>query len=118
MSLLFDENLSPRLPRLLVQLFPGAVHVRDVGMSRADDAAVWKYARAQGLTIVTKDDDFRQRSFVFGAPPKVIWLRLGNCQTEVVQALLDARAEAVHAFLADTASSVLIMRKEPRPPRE
>ena len=60
-ALLFDENLSPQLPRLVAALFPGGVHVRDVGLARADDSAVWDYARTHGLGIVTKDDDFRQR---------------------------------------------------------
>jgi predicted nuclease of predicted toxin-antitoxin system len=42
--LLLDENLSPRLVRVLTDLFPGSTHVRDVGLSRATDDAVWTYA--------------------------------------------------------------------------
>ena len=61
--LLFDQNLSFRLPELLVQLFPNAEHVRDVGLGRADDLAIWEYAAAHGAAIVTKDDDFRRLSF-------------------------------------------------------
>ncbi|MCW5960748.1 MAG: hypothetical protein KIS76_11350 [Pyrinomonadaceae bacterium] len=33
---MFDENLSPVLPRRIVDLFPGSVHVRDVGMKATD----------------------------------------------------------------------------------
>ena len=43
MKLLFDENLSPQLVRLLGDLFPGSVHVRDVRLKAADDPVVWKY---------------------------------------------------------------------------
>ena len=32
MKLLFDENLSYKLVRLLADLFPDSVHVRDVGL--------------------------------------------------------------------------------------
>ena len=32
MKLLYDENLSPRLVRLLEDLFPNSIHVRDVGL--------------------------------------------------------------------------------------
>jgi|GEM_PF-3158502 len=32
MRLLFDENLSPKLPNRLNNLFPNSLHVRDVGM--------------------------------------------------------------------------------------
>jgi predicted nuclease of predicted toxin-antitoxin system len=45
--------------------------VRDVGLSTASDAAVWQYAAQHGFTIVTKDADFDQRSFLFSHPPKV-----------------------------------------------
>jgi predicted nuclease of predicted toxin-antitoxin system len=32
MKLLFDENLSPKLPNRLSDIFPDSLHVRDVGM--------------------------------------------------------------------------------------
>jgi len=76
---LFDENLSPELVRLLADLFPESVHVRDVGLKSADDPEVWLYAKENALTIVSKDSDLHQRSFMFGYPPKLIWVRLGNC---------------------------------------
>lgn len=108
-ALLFDENLSPQLPRLLTAVYRGAVHVRDVGLARADDSAVWDYARLHGFSVVTKDDDFRQRSFLYGAPPKVIWVRLGNCQTADVVALLTVREAVVTSFLSDPTSSLLVL---------
>ena len=40
MKLLFDENLSPKLVRLLEDLSPDSVHVRDVGLKSADDLVV------------------------------------------------------------------------------
>lgn len=109
--LLFDENLSPRLPLLVAELFPGSVHVREVGLARSDDSIVWDYARSRALAIVTKDDDFRQRSFLFGAPPKVIWVHLGNCSTEDVRAMLVERAASVRAFLADPGTSLLVLQR-------
>jgi predicted nuclease of predicted toxin-antitoxin system len=79
--LLFDENLSPRLPALLVDEFPGSRHVRDVGLRGTTDQDIWNFAGAADFTIVTKDDDFRGLSLLRGAPPKVIWLVIGNCTT-------------------------------------
>ena len=78
MKLLFDENLSHTLVRLLADLFPGSIHVREIGLKAADDSVVWEYAKNNGLMIVSKDSDMHQRSFVFGYPPKVVWVRLGN----------------------------------------
>jgi predicted nuclease of predicted toxin-antitoxin system len=37
MKLLFDENLSPKLPNRLNDLFPDSLHVRDVGMKATID---------------------------------------------------------------------------------
>jgi predicted nuclease of predicted toxin-antitoxin system len=107
--MLFDENLSPRLPALLAGVFPGSVHVRDVGLKAADDGAVWAHAAANGLAVVTKDADFRHRSFLFGAPPKVVAICLGNCATTRVEALLRAREADGRAFLADPRAALLVL---------
>jgi len=85
MRLLFDENLSPRLAPRLADLFPDSTHVRDVGLKSADDPVVWDYARLKGFLIVSKDADIHDLSLVLGNPPKVIWLRLGNCSTTQVE---------------------------------
>jgi hypothetical protein len=61
--LLFDENLAPRLVSDLADLFPDSNHVRAPGLNGADDETVWERAAEDGFIIVTKDDDFRQRSF-------------------------------------------------------
>ena len=101
MKLLFDENLSHKLVRLLSDIFPDAVHVRDVGLKAADDPAVWEYARNNGLMIVSKDSDLHQRSFVFGQPPKVVWVRLGNCSTADVEKLLRKNLAIIQSFHED-----------------
>lgn len=70
--LLFDENVSPRLPLILANEYPGSAHVRHVGLLGATDQQIWIYARTNGFILVSKDTDFRERGFVEGAPPKVI----------------------------------------------
>ena len=109
MKLLFDENLSPQLVRLLHDLFPNSVHVRDVGLKAADDPVVWKYAQDNGLIICSKDSDMHQRSFVFGYPPKVVWVRLGNCSTSDVEHCLRRHFVAIEAFAADEHASFLAL---------
>ena len=90
MRLLFDENLAPRLVRLLADLYPGSAHVHDLGLGAVADAAVWGYAREHGFTVVSKDADFHALSQLRGHPPKVVWVRRGNCSTADVAALLRA----------------------------
>ena len=107
--LLLDENLAPALARRLADLDPGSAHVRELGLAMADDEVVWHHAGAQGFVIATKDDDFRQRSMLRGAPPQVIWLRLGNCRTDDVEAVLRARYSDVLSFVADPEAALLIL---------
>ena len=87
MKLLLDENLSPKLAESLQEEYPESIHVRAVGLHGADDQRIWEYARDHGLTIVSKDNDFRQRSFLAGFPPKVVWLNVGNAGTRAIEAL-------------------------------
>ena len=68
MRLLFDQNLSPRLVDRLKDVFPQALHVSQVGLSRAPDEVLWDYARTNALVICTKDTDFLDMSVLNGFP--------------------------------------------------
>jgi predicted nuclease of predicted toxin-antitoxin system len=109
LKLLLDENLSHRLLAVIQSDFPGSTHVRDVGLQRADDATIWAFARDHGYTIVSKDADFHQRSFVYGQPPKVDWLRVGNCSTEHVAATLRRHVDNLRAFAQDEENTFLVV---------
>jgi predicted nuclease of predicted toxin-antitoxin system len=107
--LLFDENLSHTLCTRLNAIYPNSQHVRNIALGEGDDA-IWRFAEAKGLIIVSKDQDFQQRSLLYGAPPKCVWLRLGNCSTEDVASLLTGRRRTITAFAADE-SAMLILTK-------
>jgi predicted nuclease of predicted toxin-antitoxin system len=109
MSLLFDENLSHQLVGLLADVFPGSAHVRDLGLAAAEDEEIWTYAAAKGLAITSKDADFRQRSFLRGGPPKVIWTCVGNCTTGRIEKLLRARQADIKVFLANPSAALLVL---------
>ena len=106
--LLFDQNLSPRLPDRLRDLFPGAEHVADVGLANAADTAVWAYARSRSLTVVTKDADFNDLAVLTTPPPHVVWLRRGNCSTAEVEGVLRTHATGIRG-LRGTPVSVLVL---------
>jgi predicted nuclease of predicted toxin-antitoxin system len=109
MKLLFDQNLSPRLPRLLADIYADSVHVREVGLRDADDTVIWEYAKFHGFALVSKDSDFQQRSLLYGNPPKFIWLRVGNCPVKTTEELLRKHSAAIHTFnLDDTKSHLMI----------
>lgn len=107
MKLLLDENLSYRILPAILDLFPDSTHVARLNLLTSDDESIWEYARDYGYIIVSKDSDFHQRSFLRGAPPKVIWLRLGNCTTEALINALRSQATSIARFVSDEAAAFL-----------
>ena len=90
MKLLFDQNLSPRLVKRLADLYPDSNHVYHVGVDRASDEVTRDFARRENFVIVTKDSDFSDLCTLLGFPPKVIWIRRGNCSTADIESILRA----------------------------
>lgn len=109
MKLFFDHHLSPKLIGMLADIFPAALHVRDVNLHCESDEVIWRYARDHGLSIVTKDSDFHQMSFVYGHPPKVIWLRCASVTTGEIASLLRASTSEIKAFHADEDAALLVI---------
>jgi predicted nuclease of predicted toxin-antitoxin system len=108
-KLLFDENLSPRLVDALKDVYPESQHVSGVELGGAEDAAVWQYAKRYGFAIVSKDSDFAERSVLESGPPKVIWIRLGNCSTSEIDAQLRSAHEIVRAFIEEDEETCLLL---------
>jgi predicted nuclease of predicted toxin-antitoxin system len=109
LRLLFDENLSPRLTHLLPDLYPGSAHVHDLGLGAGTDAAIWDHAAEHEFTVVTKDTDFHALSYLRSHPPKVIWVRRGNCSTAEIAALLRQHHMVILAFGTDPEAALLTL---------
>jgi predicted nuclease of predicted toxin-antitoxin system len=101
-KLLLDENLSPRLVQQLASLFPGLIHVRDIGLKQASDEEIWSWARENGCTIVTTDKDYVVLTLRLGWPPKVIHIE--QCNFPFIHEAIEAtgkpslRARAARSF--------------------
>jgi len=108
-KLLLDENLSDRIIPSILDLYPDSSHAKTLGLLRTDDSIIWSFAEQHGFTIVSKDSDFHQRSLVFGAPPKFVFLRVGNCPTSRITGLLRAEFVIVSAFISDPSTSILVL---------
>ena len=114
LRLLLDENLSEQLLPGLSARFPGSAHVRALGMGGAADSTVWEFARQGDFLLVTKDEDFVTLSVLRGAPPKVIWLNIGNADNADTLALLLRHAEAIEQFARHPDAGFLALAFEPR----
>ncbi len=111
MKLLLDENLSPKLVRSLLDAFPGTAHVEDCGLGTAGDEEIWRFAKENNFAIVSKDSDFYSRATAYGGPPKVIWLRIGNCATTEIEKSLKRSKSAIDAFTQSPESTLVIFRR-------
>lgn len=109
MKLLFDENLSYRLVDLLAEDFPDSTHPEMTEMRGATDTDIWNFAASNDFIIVSKDNDFRQRAFVYGPPPKVIWLTVGNAGTASIADLLRDKITTIQHFAHHLNESLLIL---------
>ena len=107
MKLLFDQNLSPRLAQRLDDVYPGSSHVSDLGLDQAFDLDVWNFARDNNFILVSKDADFSDLSTLVGFPPKVVWLRLGNCRTAAIESVLRSNRDAVESLASDPSAGIL-----------
>ncbi len=99
MKLLYDENLSPKLVQLLADVFPGSAHVDRTGLGGSGDYEVWRYAKDNDFTLVSKDSDFFDLIALRGHPPKLIWIRRGNCSNRQIQLLLRNKADEINEML-------------------
>jgi predicted nuclease of predicted toxin-antitoxin system len=109
MKLLFDQNLSPRLVNRLADLHPDSQHVYFLGLDQTDDRVVWEYARQNNFAVVTRDSDFSELSLLRGFPPKVIWIRRGNCSTNQIEGILRSHNEVIVQFNQDPNLGVITL---------
>jgi predicted nuclease of predicted toxin-antitoxin system len=108
-KLLLDQNLSPRLVSALGDIYPGSLHVQNVNLDKADDRDVWDFARIENLIIMTKDVDFSERSIIFGFPPKIVWIRRGNCSTKDIEKILRNNLEGIKRFSENENAGILVL---------
>jgi predicted nuclease of predicted toxin-antitoxin system len=109
MKLLFDQNLSPRLVEMLADCYPASTHVLTHTLDCASDEVVWAFAREHGYTLVTKDSDFHELSVLRGSPPKVVWMRVGNCSTIQIEAILRKHVPDIQKLIASPEADFLLL---------
>jgi len=102
MKFLFDQNISFRVLKQLPAPFSHASHVKSEKLINAPDREIWEYARHNDYTIITQDSNFNDLNLLYGFPPKIIWIRVGNLKTtDIMQVLMDYQHEILD-FLSDS----------------
>lgn len=82
MKFIVDAQLPPALARFLTGLGEEAIHVLDAGLLEANDSEIWDFALNHDWIIISKDEDFPFRAAMIQSPPRIIWVRVGNCSKQ------------------------------------
>lgn len=93
----------------MADLYPGSSQIELLELRGASDTAIWEYSKTEGYVLVSKDNDFRQRSFQYGAPPKVVWLSVGNAGTPVILRLLRESVTEIERFIMQQEAALLVL---------
>jgi predicted nuclease of predicted toxin-antitoxin system len=109
MKLLFDHNLSPKLVTRLSDLYPDSNHVYPLELYEVEDPEIRNFAAANGFIVVTKDADYSEMHSLFGAPPKIVWIRRGNCSTTAIETILRNHVEDILKLTQDDSSGILTL---------
>jgi len=108
MRLLLDENLSQRIIATIADIYE-VKHIKDFNLTQASDDTIWEFAKLNGYIIVSKDADFHQRSLLWGHPPKLIYLKMGNCKTvDITRVLIDNYA-IIRQFSESEYEDILVL---------
>ena len=99
MKLLLDQNISYRVLKLLSVHFTKVTHIKQENLTNASDLDIRNYAIRNDYTIVTYDDDFIKYNYLYGAPPKILWIRRGNLSNEALAQLLIDSKEKIELFV-------------------
>ncbi len=95
MKFLVDAQLPPALAGWLREAGHEAQHVEDVGLREAEDRVIWAHALQTGVIIVTKDEDFAERSARETTTPVIVWLRVGNTTNRFLREWMEPRLPGI-----------------------
>jgi len=109
MKLLLDANVSWRLVPNLKEHFGECVHVDYIPELKfpVKDTKIWQYTKDNGFTIITRDNDFNDLIVMRGFPPKIVWLRAGNCSRNFTLDLLIRSKQAIQELLFSNENGIL-----------
>lgn len=101
MKLLFDQNISHRIVKMISASDTEVKQVRDLGLENLSDKEIWKFARNNHFSIITFDSDFYELTNLYGIPPKIIWLRTRNLKTLDLARVIMNKLQLIEEFVSN-----------------
>lgn len=99
MKLLFDQNISHKILKVLSEDFTGSSCVKKENLLNSSDRTIWEFGKNNNYIIVTQDSDFNDLNSLYGFPPKIIWIRTGNLKTDELANILKLHFTDILAFV-------------------
>lgn len=107
MKLLLDENISFRLKYLINDIFDEIIHVTTLSNVVLSDDEIWNIAKLQNYIILTNDRDFEDLSVFLGMPPKVIIIKTGNLNKNLLSEKIRNNISEITDFYYDKQLRIL-----------
>lgn len=101
MRFLFDQNISHRILKLIPKEYSESTTIKNEGLINASDKEIWEFARSNEYIIVTQDSYFKDLNSLYGFPPKIIWIRTGNTETQSIVNILIDYSDEIRTFIND-----------------
>jgi predicted nuclease of predicted toxin-antitoxin system len=108
-----DSNLSPIIAKWMAEETGWNVRSSYIlGHSSLDDVSVYLKAKEQGnIILISKDSDFPDLISRSGAPPKLIFIQIGNTDNKVLWDFLKKNIHTAVEILTTTDVSIVELEK-------
>ena len=111
MKFLVDANLPPRLCHWLRARGHEAEHLTEMNLLTVTDTQLWDRGKNQQVIIFSKDVDFYDRAALFGAPPQVLHVAVGNCSNARLFHILNSEWADIEAALSSGSKLISVTQQ-------
>jgi predicted nuclease of predicted toxin-antitoxin system len=91
------------MPRSIIEFD----HVVNYDLDESEDIIIWEFAKKNYWVVLTKDTDFHFLLTLYGPPPKVIRLNIGNASNQEIVAVLERHKTLIEMFVRTEKTSLL-----------
>lgn len=99
MKFLVDNQLPIALSKFFALRGYQCQHVLDIGLEKASDTDIWRYADEHEFVVISKDEDFLYLAGRAETKSRFLWIRFGNCRTPALLSRLLKMWPGVEASL-------------------
>lgn len=113
LKFIIDTQLPPALKFIFMKHGLDAIHTTDFSRGHLmNDKQIKEIAVKQNRIVVTKDNDFFENYFLSGAPPKVLFIEIGNSRNAELFRFIEEKIARVKKLFANNKCDLIVLEKE------